>query len=124
MIHKNRNLSNAALDRYLGEVTVSNGDTFERCNLSRWEQETLFTGITGLTFKNCNLMNCTVPGDATIQDCLHIQKSICTHILDDKGVVHSMTPCATSCSHLVDTDTVTIDSVLIVTERYYKHTLL
>jgi hypothetical protein len=124
MIHKNRNLSNTALARYLGEVTVSNGDTFENCNLSRWGQETLFTGITGLTFKNCNLMNCTVPGDAVIEDCLQIQKSICTNILDKKGITHSLPPCAVNCSHVVDTDTVTIDSVLIFTEYYYKHTLL
>jgi len=124
MIHRNRNLSNTALARYLTEVTVSNGDTFERCNLSRWGQESLFAGLTGLTFRNCNLTNCLLPGDAVVEDCLHIQKSMCTHILDEKGVVHGLTPCVENCAHVVDTDTVTIDTVPILTMYHYEHTLL
>jgi len=120
MIHKNRNLSNTALNQYLAEVTVSNGDTFINCNLSRFKQENLFVGITGLTFQNCNLVNCLLPEDAAIEDCLHIQKSFCTHLLDEKDVVHSLTPCIENCVHVVDSDTVFIDEQDVLGTVYYR----
>jgi len=124
MIHRNRNLSNTALALYLDEHTVSDGDTFERCNLSRLGQESLFSGITGLIFRNCNLVNCLLPPDTTVENCLHIQKSFCTHKLDEKKVVHNLTPCEENCSHVVDMDEIEVDGVVLLTKYYYKHILL
>jgi hypothetical protein len=46
------------------------GDAFVSCNLSQAEPETpICVGRVGLTFRDCNLLNCRVPDDAVVERC-------------------------------------------------------
>lgn len=104
----------------ISNLSVSNGDTVENCNLMQLANTPVCEGITGLTFINCNLVNCSVPGDAVIENCLTIQKSFCSHLHPD----WSLTPCIENCSHVIDTDEIWIDNVLVDTIYHHKDTLL
>jgi len=102
---------------------VSNGDTFEGpgCNLARAiPHTTVFAGVTGLTFRKCNLENCDVPGDAVIDDCLHYHKSRCKHVMADKGQTDNALYAALpdepdDCPHVDGSDTITIDGQSVTT---------
>ena len=63
---------------YVGQSPmVANDATFEYCNLTQRAQDTkMFIGITGLTFKECNLVNCSLPNDAILINCNNTQKKI------------------------------------------------
>lgn len=79
----------------------------------------IYSGYTGLTFRNCNLCNCDVPGDSTIISCNTGQVSFCGNIhinWAEKGVIPS---CAENCSHVTDYDTITIDDVSVDTNYAY-----
>lgn len=100
---------------------ISNGETFEDCNLMQKAPNTaICSGVTGLTFRRCNLANCVLPGDATIDDCgkVGVHKSRCSHIHPDWG----LTACADNCSHVIDTDEVWVDGVLVETIYHYDDT--
>jgi len=75
--------------------------------------------VSGLRFVNCNLLNCDVPGDAEVADCLTIQKSFCSH-LHPEWVKHGLPECAEDCEHLADTEEVWIDGELVETIRRYE----
>jgi hypothetical protein len=50
---------------------VEPGTEFVRCNFSKRISHTkLFDGIAGLKFVGCNLLNCDLPDDAVVDDCL------------------------------------------------------
>ena len=51
---------------------ITNGQVFEDCNFAQQTARTvLFDGVTGLTFRSCNLHNCILPSDAAYSDCLY-----------------------------------------------------
>jgi hypothetical protein len=55
------------------------GDTFRDCNLSQAAPHTaICKGVKGLRFIGCNLVNCDLPPDAVIEDCLqcHVSKTV------------------------------------------------
>lgn len=100
---------------------VENGHTFTEYNFMQRDPHTsIFAGKTGLTFVVCNLLNCDVPADAMVDDCLTVQKSMCSHIHPDWG----LDACVDNCSHVVDTDEVWIDGVLMETTYYYEDTVV
>jgi len=111
---------NYSLER-ISDLTASNEDTVEDCNLMQLVSNTsVCVGITGLIFRGCNLLNCSVSGDAVVEDCLIISKSFCSHLHPD----WSLTPCIENCSHVVDTDEIWIDDVLVDTIYYREDTLI
>jgi len=117
VIIKNKNYS---LDR-ISNLIVSDGDTIEDCNLMQLTTNTsICAGITGLTFQGCNLLNCSVPGDAVVENCLIINKSFCSHLHPD----WDLTPCIENCSHVVDTDEIWIDGVLVDTIYHREDTII
>lgn len=111
----------------LGRLTlpdIENGHTFIGDNFCQLVAHTsLFEGKTGLSFIDCNCINCDMPLDSVFSHCNRAQVSFCTNLrpeLIDKG----LSPCSENCSHVVDTDTVYIDSVLVDTIYHYEDTLL
>ena len=97
---------------------VQNGDVFEGCNIAQLYTHTeICPDMAGLTFQGCNLLNCDVPADSTIEDCLTVHKSFCSHLHPDFGLSPE---CIENCSHVVDTDEVWIDSVLVDTTYHYE----
>ena len=84
-------------------VAVVNGDTLDRCNISQLVPHTVVcAGITGLTFRGCNLVNCDVPEDAVVEHCNTVQISRCAHLHPEWPLDAE----ADNCPHVVDTDTI------------------
>ena len=80
----------------------------------------IYEGYNGLTFKNCNLTNCDVPVDSTVESCLRVQVSFCSN-LHPEWLAHGyIYPCVVDCSHRTIVDTVTIDGVVIDTNYTYE----
>jgi len=100
---------------------VENGHTFEMCNFTQLEPHTkIFEGITGLTFIKCNLTNCDVPEDAELIGSQNIHFEWCSNAhpwLAERGFVN----CEENCSHVIDSDTVTIDGITVDTIYHYKN---
>ena len=101
---------------------VESKDMFDSCNIAQLYTNTeICPGKTGLTFKGCNLLNCAVPGDSIITDCLTVQKSFCSHLNPNFG----LSPvCVENCQHVVDTDEIWIDNILVDTIYHYKDTII
>lgn len=54
---------------------VNSGDEFDTCNFCQPQANTpVFVGLTGLKFRNCNLVNCQMPEDAELTDCNNAQR--------------------------------------------------
>jgi hypothetical protein len=80
----------------------------------------IYDGYTGLTFLNCNLTNCEVPvGSVVIGSKYPRLVSYCSHN-NPKLVIHGLPECAVECEHLIITDSVTIDSVVVDTNYTYE----
>lgn len=117
-------MPNYAFTRGVALPTINNGHTFEYANfMQRVPNTPIFVGITGLTFRKCNLTNCDVPPDATLINCSHIHKELCAN-LHPKWVAKGIPAEVENCSHVVDTDTVTIDGVLVDTIYHYEDTIV
>lgn len=117
-------MPNYAFTRGVAMPTANANDTFEGYNFMQALPNTLiFTGITGLTFKKCNLINCIVPADAVVDDCLNIQKSLCAN-LHPRWVEKGIPAEVENCVHVVDVDTITIDGELIDTIYHYEDTVV
>lgn len=98
---------------------VNNGHVFEYDNFVQVSPHTvILAGKTGLTFRNCNLTNCDVPAGATVDSCLEGHVSFCSHVHPDL-VANGLASCATNCTHLIDTDIITIDGVEVDRINYY-----
>lgn len=100
---------------------VPNGSVIEGHNLTQGVPHTkIYEGKTGLTFRNCNLVNCDVPAGSVVESCNKSQVSFCAHLHDswlEKGYIPSE---VTLCSHLVTTDVITIDGVAVDTNYTYE----
>lgn len=94
----------------------------EDCNFSQaYPYTPIYTGYSGLTFRRCNLCNCTVPSDSIIDDCGLAQMSWCSHVLPEFAAMGHIAECPTVCEHVVNTDTVTIDGVVVDTIYTYEN---
>ncbi len=101
MIYKNKNFCRGKINNY----EINSGDEFIDCNFSRSVPHTkIFEGLTGLTFTSCNLVNCDIPADATKDKCLHVHKSMCSHLNPKRLASGEITECAEDCEHVVDSD--------------------
>lgn len=100
--------------------SVENGHTFKGDNFCQLAPHTpILVGVTGLKFIKCNLTNCDIPVDAVTQGCQPQHVSFCSWEHPswiDKG----LPVCIPSCTHLVSTDTISIDSVVVDTVNYYQ----
>lgn len=101
-------------------IEIKNGDSIEGYNVSQDLPNTIICeGLTGLTFKNCNLLNCKIPDDAKIDDCLHRQKDFCYHEYYDKIKDTSTRPLLPveeeNCRHV--TDIIELDGIVIEYRR-------
>jgi len=104
------------------KVTVENGDTFERCNISQLVPDTaICAGKTGLTFTSCNLVNCSVPGDAVVEHCNTAQISRCAHLHPEWDALPAE---ADDCPHVVDTDIIEGEGGSTLTIYHRKDTVL
>ena len=80
----------------------------------------IYAGVTGLTFRNCNLMNCDVPADATVISCLQTHRSFCSNLHDSWLAKEFISQCAVDCEHRTIVDTITVDGVAVDTNYTYE----
>lgn len=98
---------------------LPDGMVFVNCNFSQKEPHTaIFTGKTGLTFRNCNLVNCDIPADSVVEGGIRCHVSYCSHV-HPQWVEKGLLECAENCSHVTGVDTITIDGVAIDTVYNY-----
>ena len=106
------------MNRALPEV--NDGDTISDCNFTQAEPNTsIFSGKKNLHFLRCNLTNCSLPADATIENSSNRQKSFCSHLHPD-FVRCGLPQCAVDCVHVIDFDTVIIDGQIVETIYHYE----
>lgn len=99
--------------------TVENGHVFTGDNfIQQYPNTPIFEGITGLKFINCNLTNCSLPGDAITEGSHPKQRNFCSHVHPRWG----LTECIENCEHVVDTDEIQIDGITVDTVYYYSDT--
>ena len=99
--------------------TATNGQTFEMCNFNQLAPHTaIFAGVTGLTFHNCNLINCDVPTDATVISCKQSQIEYCGNV-HKKWVEKGVANCIENCAHVTSTDQIQVGGVTVAT--VYHH---
>ncbi len=121
MIYKGKNFCRSKISK----VIPVSGDVFEKCNFSRSVPHTeIFKNISGLTFNGCNLFNCDLPSGAVRTGGLHFHKDLCSHIHKNRLLLGEIGECEESCSHVVGTDTITIDGVLVDTIYHYEDTVV
>ncbi len=81
----------------------------------------IYTGQTGLTFRNCNLTNCKIPPDAIVEGSKYPRKvSYCSHNHPSWLEKSYIAECSTNCSHVVTIDNVTIDGVVVDQNHTYE----
>ena len=105
----------------LGRIPMpepENGHAFDGDNFIQLTPTAIFVGVTGLTFKNCNLTNCILPGDAVTLSHHPQMASFCSHV-HPKWVAKGLTECVENCTHVIDTDAVTIDGQVVDTIYHY-----
>jgi hypothetical protein len=92
-----------------------NDGIYEGHNFSqKYPHTAIGEGFTGLKFENCNLVNCDVPADTVVVSCNTTQISRCGNIEGNDDY-----ECAAECKHLVSSEDVMIDGVVIDTLREY-----
>ena len=95
---------------------IKDGHVFTGDNFIQKDPHTsIFTGKAGLKFINCNLTNCKLPEDSTTEGSHPKQRSFCSH-------VHprwELTECIENCEHVIDTDEIIIDGIVIDTIYNY-----
>lgn len=98
---------------------AENGQVFERLNFTRKSPHTkIFEGITGLTFRGCNLTNCDVPADAKVIDCLRSHIDFCTNVHPD-WVEKGIAACIVNCSHVIGNDVIQVAGTTVETVYHY-----
>lgn len=99
--------------------TISNGHTFERYNFHRLTPHTkIYEGYTGLTFRQCNLVNCDVPADSVLENCNNVQIEFCSNLHPD-WTDYGLTTCSQNCSHVTGTDVIQVNGVTVSTVYHY-----
>lgn len=114
-------MANFAFTRGKTIPEVNNGQTIERWNLNQMLPHTeLFTGIIGLRFVKCNLVNCDLPNDAVLDDCVRCHLSYCSNVHPEWVEKFGLDECTEDCDHVLDTDEIYIDGILVDTIRHYQ----
>ncbi len=102
---------------------VENGHVFENKSFLQAAPHTaIFTGKTGLIFRRCNLTNCDIPPDTVMEQCLRAHMNFCSHVHPEWLRYGYISDCVEQCSHVVDSDQVTIDGVVVDTVYHYADT--
>jgi len=96
---------------------IGDNHVFKNCNFMQKNPNTeIFKDKSGLVFNSCNLINCKLPSDTKIISCNTVQKSLCSHIYPKLDLPE----CSVNCEHVIDTDTIKVDNIIIDTIYYYK----
>lgn len=96
---------------------VEDCHVFEWCNFAQLQPHTsIFEGKRNLRFVNCNLLNCDVPEDAELVDCLHTHLDMCAHVHPE----FTSLSCKPECRHCVSKEEIYIDGVLVDTLYTYE----
>lgn len=109
MIIKNKNFSRGRIV----DFNPQSGDVIESCNLSQMYPHTVITDVVGLKFKSCNLVNCDVPEGTVVEGCNITQISRC-------GNLHADYDCAVDCEHVVSSEQIIVDGVIVETIYDYQ----
>ncbi len=103
-------------------INSSSTEYFKGCNFTQFQPNTnILVGKTGLTFERCNLVNCFVPGDATIISCNNTQISFCYHLHPED---YNLSAEPDNCPHVIDSDELIVDGETIGIMYKYKDTVL
>lgn len=117
MIISNKNNS------YQQSVECSDGGAFEECNFAQLLPHTaILTGKTGIKFTRCNLLNCDVPAGSVVEDCLTVHIDRCANLPQNADI--GLPAEDANCRHVVATDTVSIDGVVVETIYQYENTVV
>lgn len=96
---------------------IENGHVFMGDNFIQKDPHTLiFTDKAGLKFINCNLTNCALPGDVITEGSHPKQRSFCSHVHPK----WELNGCVEECEHVVNTDEIYIDGILVDKIYYYE----
>jgi len=116
-VHTNRNFSGQT-------PPCQDGDEFVSCNLSQYVPASdIFAGRTGMTFRRCNLVNVLIPDGCTVESCNTTQVSRCSW-LHPEWVERGLPECQEDCSHVVEVTEITVDDVVVATDRRREDTVL
>ena len=100
------------------------GDVVEECNIVRLTANTpTAEGVSDLTFRRCNMVNCRIQPSWTIEDCNTLQMSYCVHEFPEL-LEHGAAAEPENCPHVVETDVITIDGQVVDTIYHRKHTVV
>lgn len=108
-------MANYAFTRKVPLPAIPEDKTFEYFNFTQKLPHTkIFEGITGLIFKNCNLLNCDIPADAITESCLRIHVEYCANLHPEFEAEEE------NCPHVIDIDEIYDEGVLVETIYHYK----
>jgi len=114
-------MANYAWTRGQPLPTVKDGHVFEHANFTQMKPHTkIFVGVKGLVFRDCNLLNCDVPEDAIVEDCMLGHVSYCGHEHPDWVERGKLEACPVDCQHVVDADEIIIDGILLDRITHYR----
>ena len=100
---------------------VENGHTFTGDNFTQLLPHTsILASKTGLKFVNCNLTNCDPPADSVYDGCKPKHCEFCSNLHPEWPDKYGLSQCAQNCTHVVSTDSVTIDGVAVDTIYHYS----
>jgi len=99
---------------------VDNGHFFDGCNFHQLTPHTkIFEGVTGLTFRHCNLINCDLPADAKLVGSNNCQVEHCSN-LHPRWTEFGLPICPANCTHVVDIDQIQDGGVTVQTVYHYS----
>ena len=101
------------------DIDFEDGSVINKANFTQANPNTVLTNLVGknITFENCNMGNVNIDANWTIIGGGQIQIDRCTNLNPDyidRGVVE----CVENCSHVIDTDEIDIDGVIITIYHY------
>lgn len=93
----------------ISECLAVSGDTLQGHNFCQESPNTpILEGLTGLTFVNCNLVNCKLPAGSVVIDCNTTQVDRCSHLHG-----HLSYQCEPECRHLLSREDITVDGEVV-----------
>ena len=99
----------------ISQCVANDGDTLSGHNFCQEQPYTpILEGLTGLTFVDCNLVNCKVPAGSTIISSNISQIDRCSHLHDWLSY-----QCEENCRHVVGSEDIVVDGVVVDTIREY-----
>lgn len=75
----------------------------------------ILVGLTGLTFIECNLVNCKLPVGSVVEYCNTAQIDRCSHLHESLSY-----QCEAECRHLVSREDITVDGIVVDTLYSYE----